>query len=103
MALAQVAETAARQNSQLIFVNLPLSDSYLDDFRLHYEDRFQQFLRAESDFHGFEVVDLLQAWQGQPDLFADPSHINQHGAAAIAAQLAFEPKFLLALRTQFEP
>lgn len=100
IALGQAANAVRRQNSQLIFVNLPLSDSYLDDFRLYYEDRFQQFLQAEGDRYGFEVLDFLQSWQGQPDLFADPSHINQHGAAAIAAQLAFEPTLLFALRDQ---
>ena len=100
VALGEAANAATQRNAQLIFVNLPLSDSYLDDFRLYYEDRFRQFLQTESDRYGFEVVDLLQAWQGQPDLFADPSHINQHGAAAIAAQLAFDPALLLALRTR---
>ncbi|MEL7224018.1 MAG: hypothetical protein AAGL17_03935 [Cyanobacteria bacterium J06576_12] len=96
-ALRQAANAVRRQNSQLIFVNLPLSDSYLDEFRLYYEGRFQQFLRAEGSRYGFEVVDLLQAWSGQSDLFADPSHINQYGAAAIAAQLAQNPTLLLAL------
>ncbi|MEO1446770.1 MAG: hypothetical protein AAFV46_11170 [Cyanobacteria bacterium J06635_11] len=34
------------------------------------------------------MIDLLTQWQDQPELFADPSHINQDGAAAIAKQLA---------------
>ncbi|MGC1309618.1 MAG: hypothetical protein WA885_20540 [Phormidesmis sp.] len=87
-ALAQLAAFTRAKNTQLIFVNLPLSGNYLDEYRLHYEHQFQQFLQTQSAAHGFEVVDLLTQWLTQPGLFADPSHINQEGAAAIAAQLA---------------
>ncbi|MEO0707280.1 MAG: hypothetical protein AAF050_16670 [Cyanobacteria bacterium J06649_5] len=87
-ALQQLASHAAGQSTQLVFVNLPLSGSYLDADRRYYEAQFQQFLRSQSTAHGFEVIDLLTQWQDQPELFADPSHINQDGAAAIAKQLA---------------
>ncbi|MEL6815890.1 MAG: hypothetical protein AAFP03_13910 [Cyanobacteria bacterium J06598_3] len=96
-ALADIARVSADQNSQLIFVNLPLSDSYLDADRLYYESQFQQFLQAQSNAHGFEVIDWLRAWQGRPELFADPSHINQEGAAAIATQLAQSPTLRTAI------
>lgn len=97
LALSSLSAFSKAQNSQLIFVNLPLSGSYLDDYRLHYEGQFQQFLQNQSAAMGFEVVDLLTQWQGQPGLFADPSHINQEGAAAIATQLAQHPKVLGAI------
>ncbi len=97
VALAQAAEFVRSQSSQLIFVNLPLSDSYLDAFRRNLENQFQQFLQTQSNLHSFQVVDLLTQLQGQSDLFADPSHINQRGAVAIAAQLALDPVLLLAL------
>ncbi len=87
-ALAQLATHVRTQESQLIFVNLPLSSSYLDSYRLYHENQFQDFLSEQSDRYGFEVVDLLTQWESQPELFADPSHINQYGAAAIAQQLA---------------
>lgn len=96
-ALEQAARFVESQNAQLIFVNLPLSSSYLDDFRLYHEGQFQTFLTAKSAALGFSVVDLLTQWESQPGFFADPSHINQHGAAAIADQLAQDPKLLLAL------
>ena len=99
-ALASLAGLAKAQNSQLIFVNLPLSGSYLDDYRLYYEGQFQQFLRAQSSALGFDVVDLLTQWRDNSALFADPSHINQEGAAAIAAQLAQNPTVLSALGNQ---
>ncbi len=96
-ALQQAATFSANQGAQLIFVNLPLSDSYLDDFRRYYERQFQQFLQTQSAAHGFEVVDLLTHWKTQTVLFADPSHINQLGAAAIATQLAQNPTVLTAI------
>ncbi len=96
-ALDQLAAFVDQQSSRLIFVNLPLSASYLDAHRLYYENQFQDFLVVQGDRAGFEVADLLTQWQTQPELFADPSHINQYGAAAIAQQLARDPILLLAL------
>ena len=99
-ALVEVADFVTAQGSQLFFVNLPLSDSYLDSFRQQYERQFQQFLQAQSAAHGFEVIDLLTQWRGRPALFADPSHVNREGAAAIAVQLAQHPSVLGAIRAQ---
>jgi len=96
-ALAALANFSRANGSQMVFVNLPLSGSYLDDYRLYYERQFQQFLQLQSTALGFGVVDLLTQWSAQPGLFADPSHINQEGAAAIAMQLAQNPKILAAL------
>ncbi|MEM8502338.1 MAG: hypothetical protein AAF716_04215 [Cyanobacteria bacterium P01_D01_bin.1] len=102
-ALAQLAAFLSTRESQLIFVNLPLSDSYLDSYRLRYENRFKDFLVAQRDRHGFELIDLLTQWRSQPELFADPSHINQYGAAAIAQQLARHSTFLLTIDPAINP
>ena len=96
-ALDRLATSLQREGIQLMFVNLPLSDSYLDNFRLYYEQQFQSFLQTQSQQHGFEVVDLLTQWKNQPGLFADPSHINKDGAIAIARQLAQQPELINAL------
>ncbi len=96
-ALGQLAAFIAAKDSRLFFVNLPLSDSYLDSVRQRYEGQFQQFLQVQSAAHRFEVIDLLTEWRGRPALFADPSHINQEGAAAIAMQLAQHPAVLAAI------
>ena len=96
-AFGRIAASTAQQGSELIFVNLPLSDSYLDEFRLYYEGQFQQFLQIYGQAYGVAVIDLLRLWNGQPEFFADPSHINQYGAAAIAAQLAQSPTLQAAL------
>lgn len=96
-ALGQLARFVSAQNSQLIFVNLPLTGSYLDDFRLSRERQFQEFLQTQSQAQSFEVIDLLTQWQTQSAFFADPSHLNQMGAAAIAQQLAQHPTIRSAL------
>ncbi len=86
-ALRAIATFAKDRNLPLVFVNLPLSNDYLDDTRLGYERQFQQYLRREAPVGGFTVVDLLEQWRGQNRFFADPSHLNQDGAAQLARQL----------------
>ena len=102
-ALGRLAAIAKSKNAQLLFVNLPLSGSYLDDFRWYHEQQFQQFLQAQSKTHGFEVIDLLTQWENQPGFFADPSHINQDGASAIARQLAQSSEMVDALSALAAP
>jgi hypothetical protein len=87
------------QKIGLIFVNLPLSGDYLDDFRLSYESQFRQFLQTQGRRLGFGVIDWLTQWTAQPAYFADPSHLNQVGAALLSQQLANQPQFLQALQT----
>ena len=103
VALGRLAQALGKQDSQLIFVNLPLSDDYLDDYRLYYESQFQEFLQRQGAALDFEVVDFLTLLEGQSALFADPSHINKDGAAAIAAQLSQTPALLAALNRQSSP
>ena len=77
------------QEIPLIFINLPLSQDYLDAVRLGYERQFQQFLQEQQQtYKGLRVIDLLEQWQGQNQFFADPSHLNRYGATALAQQLA---------------
>ncbi|MGD1905262.1 MAG: hypothetical protein ACFB0C_04620 [Leptolyngbyaceae cyanobacterium] len=87
-ALQEIAIFAQNQEIPLVFVNLPLSNDYLDATRLGLERQFQQYLRQEAQRGNFIVVDLLEQWRGQNRFFADPSHINQAGAARLSQQLA---------------
>ena len=86
-------------NIRLVYVHLPLSQDYLDEYRLSLDRQFQQFLQTQSRTQGFAVIDLLTQWLGRDDYFADPSHLNRAGAAALSAQLARQPVVLDALRT----
>ncbi|MDA0865101.1 MAG: hypothetical protein O2890_01535 [Cyanobacteria bacterium] len=88
LALRAIAAFAKNQNIPLVFVNLPLSNDYLDNTRLGYERQFQQYLRQEARQGEFTVVDWLEQWRGQNRFFADPSHPNQMGAIQLAQQLA---------------
>lgn len=76
------------RNILLVFVNLPLSNDYLDGVRLGYERQFQQFLQGWANRGTLTLVDLLEDWRWRSHLFADPSHINRYGAREIAALLA---------------
>ena len=102
-ALGRLATRLQREGTQLLFVNLPLSGSYLDNFRLYYEQQFQNFLQTQSAQQGFTVVDLLTQWKNRPGLFADPSHINQDGAIVIARQLAQQPVLVNAIASVRSP
>lgn len=86
------ARFLASQGIPLMLVNLPLSADYLDPTRLGYERQFQQFLRQQATVYGLVFIDLLEEWQQRPELFADPSHINQEGAAILARALAADPR-----------
>jgi len=83
-----IAAFTQAQDISLVFINLPLSSDYLDETRLQYERQFQQYLRREAALGDFTVVDLLQQWPTQNQFFADPSHLNQIGAAQISILLA---------------
>ncbi|MEM8612377.1 MAG: hypothetical protein AAGF93_10195 [Cyanobacteria bacterium P01_H01_bin.105] len=87
------------RNIDLIYVHLPLSGDYLDNFRLPIDQQFQQFLQTQGQRQGFIVIDLLSQWIGQNSFFADPSHLNQAGAAALSRQLANNPALLEKLST----
>ena len=89
-----IADFTRNQGISLVFVNLPLTDDYLaDEVRRNYEQRFQQHMELLSAQKDFLFIDYHQ----QPELikneyFVDPSHINQVGAKAVAAQLAADTR-----------
>ena len=82
-----VAFTKARK-IPLIFVNLPLTDDYLDGTRLWAEKQFRQRMQQLSRQKGFAFRDLSQRWPGRNDYFFDPSHLNHFGAIAVSRLLA---------------
>ncbi|NEP18736.1 MAG: hypothetical protein F6J97_17855 [Leptolyngbya sp. SIO4C1] len=97
VSLQSLASYLRRQNVSLVYVNLPLSGDYLDAYRSEREQAFQQFLQSQSRQQDFGVIDLVTQWRTRDAYFADPSHLNQAGAAAIAQQLAGNPLILSAL------
>ncbi|HEY9708341.1 MAG TPA: hypothetical protein V6D48_09060, partial [Oculatellaceae cyanobacterium] len=82
---------AEEQQIPLVFVNLPLSQDYLDSVRRTREQQFQQFMQRQVS-PGFVFINLGRQWLTQNQYFTDPSHLNRYGAAAVARQLAANSK-----------
>ncbi len=77
----------------VVFVNLPLTEDYLDPIRLEYEQTFRDYLVQQSLSHsGFVFRDLGEQWTTQYRYFSDPSHLNRYGAHAVSVWLAQDAK-----------
>lgn len=83
------------QASQIpvVFVNLPLTEDYLDPVRLEYEQEFRDYMvQISLQQRGFVFRDLSEQWTTQYSYFSDPSHLNRYGAHAVAVKLAQDAK-----------
>ena len=87
-ALNSVKEFAYQQQIPLVLVNLPVSQSYLDWERLRREVQFEQLMQGQTSLI---FIDMGRLWLKQNQYFADPSHLNRYGAAAVASFLATHP------------
>ncbi len=96
-ATAALLETTRQRQIPVVFVNLPLTDIYLDDDRDKYEREFRRYKQQLADLGQLTFIDLGQAWPDRYNYFADPSHINQHGAKAVGERLGAQ------LARQFAP
>jgi hypothetical protein len=76
-----------------VFVNLPLTDQYLDPVRSEHEQQFKQSMLSlsMSESNGFTFRDLGDRWTTEHRYFSDPSHLNRYGAYAISKHLAQDP------------
>ncbi|MEA5450288.1 hypothetical protein VB780_17035 [Leptolyngbya sp. CCNP1308] len=92
LSLAAMTQFLDSQGIPLVFVNLPLSNDYLDGARTGYELQFQRFLQTWANQGAFTLVDWLETWRWQSHLFADPSHINRYGAREVARLLAADSR-----------
>ncbi|MDE5082138.1 MAG: hypothetical protein O4859_13020 [Trichodesmium sp. St18_bin1] len=89
-ALNSVVNFTKSRNIPLVFVNLPLSDSYLDFVRWSAEEEFHPWMQrraTENDFI-FLNFNLYQPQLAKNEYFFDPSHLNRYGASAVARYLA---------------
>ncbi|HEY9641053.1 MAG TPA: DUF1574 domain-containing protein [Coleofasciculaceae cyanobacterium] len=76
----------------VVFVNLPLTEDYLDPARHQHEQEFKEYMVALSMKQpGFTFRDLSELWTTKYGYFSDPSHLNRYGAYAVAHQLAQDP------------
>lgn len=73
----------------VVFVNTPLTDEYLDDYRMDAEREFRRLmLQLSATEEQFIFRDLGQLWPRRYDYFSDPSHLNRHGASQVSVRLA---------------
>jgi hypothetical protein len=89
-ALESVLQTTRRRQVPVVFVNLPLTDFYFDRARLQHEKEFQRYHQRFAERGQLTFWDLGQKWVDQYDYFADPSHLNQVGARAVAQELGVQ-------------
>jgi hypothetical protein len=87
VALNSIKAFARSQKIPLVFINLPLTQDYLDSTRQSREQQFQQFMQRQVG-EGFVFIDLNTQGLNLNQYFTDPSHLNRYGAAAISNRLA---------------
>ena len=88
LATRQTIEFLQRQQIPLIFVNVPLSDRYLDLTRQKYELAFKQYMQTFAGAGQLQFVDLVGLWMQDYSLYSDPSHLNRSGAQQVSTYLA---------------
>lgn len=91
ISLTNVADVLRSREIDLVFVNLPLTKTYLDDTRRRYENTFSAYMLQASKTLDFAFRDFGQLWPEQNEYFSDPSHLNRYGAEAVAIRLAQSP------------
>lgn len=87
-ALQQLLRYLNRQRVDLVFINLPLTQDYLDPIRGEHEAEFVSYMRDIARRSRFTFRNLSQRWQTEYDFFSDPSHLNRYGAQQVSVHLA---------------
>jgi hypothetical protein len=91
-AFAELLRFTQGRKIPVVFINTPLTDEYLDDYRQQAEGEFLQYmLKLSSSQVGFLFRDLGQIWPQRYDYFSDPSHLNRYGAYQVSLHLAQDP------------
>ncbi len=89
--LETVIEITRQYGVPLVFVNLPLTEEYLDPVRSRYESIFQKNMFRRMTQRQLIFRDLSQLWPETVDNFSDPSHLNRYGARRVSSHLADDP------------
>jgi hypothetical protein len=91
-ALRSLLQYAQSQDVPVVFVNLPLTEDYLDPFRREYEQTFREFMvELALQQPNLTFRDLGDLWTTRYSYFSDPSHLNRYGAYAVSQRLAQDP------------
>jgi Protein of unknown function (DUF1574) len=87
-ALDRTIELLDSHKVPLVFVNLPLSDIYLDKARRQHEVIFKEYMQKLTDSQRITFIDMDGVLDRNYDRFSDPSHLNQIGASDVSRYLA---------------
>ncbi|MGB6013102.1 MAG: hypothetical protein WBG32_00080, partial [Nodosilinea sp.] len=91
-AFANLLSFTQSQGIPVVFINTPLTDEYLDDYRREAESEFlRHMLTLSTTETGFLFRDFAQLWPDRYDYFSDPSHLNRYGAYQVSNQLGQDP------------
>ncbi|AFY84298.1 hypothetical protein [Oscillatoria acuminata] len=91
-AVTNLLEFTREHQIPLVFINMPLTQEYLDPVRLEYERQFQKYMLSLSlEKEGLSFRDLSQLWPTEIDRFSDPSHLNRYGAHEVSNRLSQDP------------
>ncbi|MEP6486370.1 hypothetical protein NDI43_15965 [Microcoleus vaginatus GB2-A3] len=91
LALKNLIEFTKVRNINLVFVNMPLTEDYLDPVRTGYEQEFRQYMQELAAQSGLIFLDNSLLWPQARESFSDPSHLNRYGAIAVSKRLAQDP------------
>ncbi|MGG6238950.1 DUF1574 domain-containing protein [Nodosilinea sp. AN01ver1] len=91
-AFANLLSFTQAQGIPVVFINTPLTDEYLDDYRREAESEFlRHMLTLSTTESGFLFRDFAQLWPDRYDYFSDPSHLNRYGAYQVSSELGQDP------------
>ncbi|MBW4648836.1 MAG: DUF1574 domain-containing protein [Kastovskya adunca ATA6-11-RM4] len=90
-ALAALLQFTQANDITVVFINLPLTDEYLDPVRTQYEQEFQEYMLSSGMSKGLIFRNLTTLWPTKYDYFSDPSHLNRHGAYEVSNKIAQDP------------
>ncbi|MEG4501622.1 hypothetical protein QUB05_31190 [Microcoleus sp. F10-C6] len=91
LALKNLIEFTKVRNINFVFVNMPLTEDYLDPVRTGYEQEFRQYMQELAAQSGLIFLDKSLLWPQARESFSDPSHLNRYGAVAVSKRLAQDP------------
>ncbi|QZZ23034.1 hypothetical protein J5X98_12210 [Leptothermofonsia sichuanensis E412] len=91
-AMNRVIRFARSRRIPIVFVNMPLTQIYFDSTRTYHEQQFRAYIQRFANYGQLTFYDYGQRWLNQHHYFADPSHLNQLGAAHVSNQLGQDLK-----------
>lgn len=90
-AFTNLLQFTQEQQVPVVFINLPLTENYLDPIRNAYEQEFQEYMVRLALEKEFIFRDISTLWPTQNENFSDPSHLNKVGAYQVSQRLATDP------------